>query len=207
METVREPNRIHYGSPDAARMIADALYSVLAPLHGPGRPLVCLCIGTDRSTGDALGPLVGRALHRQTPPGVCVMGCLEDPVHASNLHEAIGRVQHVAHDPLVLAIDACLGRLETVGTITVGAGPLCPGAGVNKSLPEVGAAFVTGTVNVGGFMEYFVLQNTRLWLVVAMAEVIAAGVAGALGRLELGPAREAAAGAATPDMLAGALVV
>lgn len=33
-----------------------------------------------------------------------------------------------------------------------------------------------GIVNVGGFMEYFVLQNTRLSLVMRMAHVIADGL-------------------------------
>ncbi|MEW6230356.1 MAG: DUF1256 domain-containing protein, partial [Bacillota bacterium] len=36
---------------------------------------------------------------------------------------------------------------------------------------------VTGIVNVGGYMEYLVLQNTRLCLVMRMAEVIATALA------------------------------
>jgi putative sporulation protein YyaC len=70
-----------------------------------------------------------------------------------------------------------------VGQISVAPGPLLPGAGVNKQLPAVGRMHITGTVNVGGFMEYFVLQNTRLALVMRMAEVIAEGVALAVGAL------------------------
>ncbi|MGB4008573.1 MAG: DUF1256 domain-containing protein, partial [Bacillota bacterium] len=35
---------------------------------------------------------------------------------------------------------------------------------------------ITGIVNVGGFMEYLVLQNTRLSLVIRMAEAIAGGI-------------------------------
>ncbi|MNN53765.1 hypothetical protein D3C81_1685430 [compost metagenome] len=35
---------------------------------------------------------------------------------------------------------------------------------------------ITGIVNVGGFMEYLVLQNTRLSLVMNMADVIARGI-------------------------------
>jgi len=53
---------------------------------------------------------------------------------------------------------------------------LKPGAGVKKELPVVGDIHITGVVNVGGFMEYFVLQNTRLHLVISMAEVIAKGI-------------------------------
>jgi putative sporulation protein YyaC len=66
--------------------------------------------------------------------------------------------------------------LKSVGWIQLGLGPLKPGAGVNKNLPEVGQVHVTGIVNVAGFMEYFVLQNTRLGVVMKMAEVIADAV-------------------------------
>jgi len=48
-----------------------------------------------------------------------------------------------------------------------------------------------GVVNVGGFMEYFVLQNTRLSLVMRMADVIAEGLRLALQEWCSG--REAAA--------------
>lgn len=184
--------RVHYEQQDAPRALADALCSLLSP-WGAGRPLVFLCIGTDRSTGDALGPLVGQALRAWRPSGATVVGCLDEPVHATNLGQAMARLREAVPDGVVVAVDACLGRLETVGTITVGAGPLCPGAGVNKALPEVGDAHVTGTVNVGGFMEYFVLQNTRLSLVVRMAEVVAEGLAAAARQLRAPAAEREAA--------------
>lgn len=132
-----------------------------------------LCIGTDRSTGDALGPLVGEQLGPALAGVAEVLGSLREPVHASNLQERLDRLGATAPEAVVVAVDACLGRAENVGTITAGVGALVPGAGVNRALPEVGSAFVTGTVNVGGFMEYFVLQNTRLYLVVHMAATIA----------------------------------
>ena len=60
--------------------------------------------------------------------------------------------------------------------LNIGMGSLQPGAGVNKRLPQVGDVYITGIVNVGGFMEYFVLQNTRLSLVTKMAAVICEGL-------------------------------
>jgi len=78
--------------------------------------------------------------------------------------------------PLILAVDASLGEPRQVGSVAIGLGPLQPGAGVNKSLPCVGHAFLTGTVNVGGFMEYMVLQSTRLCLVFQMASIIARAI-------------------------------
>lgn len=37
----------------------------------------------------------------------------------------------------------------------------------------MGDIHISGIVNVGGLMEYLVLQNTRLHLVMSMAELIA----------------------------------
>lgn len=176
MATWSESCRLHFEQPEVEQDLAGTLESLLRRLGVPHRRLVYLCIGTDRSTGDALGPLVGDRLAAGLGDVADVLGTLRDPVHASNLHDALFRLRGRDPHAVVVAVDACLGRLESVGTITVGAGALAPGAGVNKTLPEVGAAFVTGTVNVGGFMEYFVLQNTRLHLVMRMAETMASGL-------------------------------
>lgn len=136
------------------------------------RPLIVLCIGTDRSTGDALGPLTGTSLSRLALPKLTVLGTLDQPVHATNLSDNIQYIQSSYHNPFIVAIDACLGKMDSVGSITLANGPLKPGAGVHKDLPAVGEAHLTGIVNVGGFMEYMVLQNTRLGLVWKMANSI-----------------------------------
>ncbi|TGE34021.1 spore protease YyaC [Desulfosporosinus sp. Sb-LF] len=136
------------------------------------RPAIILCIGTDRSTGDALGPLIGTHLSRLNLPHLHVYGTLDEPVHATNLGDNIQSIHDTFENPFIIAIDACLGRLDSIGCITLSDGPLKPGAGVHKQLPEVGEAHMTGIVNVGGFMEYMVLQNTRLNLVWRMSENI-----------------------------------
>ncbi|KIL36287.1 sporulation protein [Cohnella kolymensis] len=139
------------------------------------RRIVVVCVGTDRSTGDSLGPLVGTALSRE---GNCstlfdLYGTLDEPVHAMNLGDTLLKILRSSRQPFVIAVDACLGQVSSVGCIQLGSGPVRPGAGVNKELPPVGDIHMTGIVNVGGFMEYFVLQNTRLNLVVKMSEIIA----------------------------------
>ena len=52
-------------------------------------PLILVCIGTDRSTGDALGPLVGTKLEQIDIKNLQVFGTLDEPVHALNLEEKI----------------------------------------------------------------------------------------------------------------------
>lgn len=170
--------RVSVDDPLAVHKLAAALGRHLRCFAGTGRALVALCVGTDRSTGDALGPLTGSRLEELCCPGLTVLGTLAEPVHATNLTAALNRLE-ARPMPVVIAVDACLGRLESVGSITLARGSLRPGAGVNKSLPPVGDICITGIVNVGGFMEYMVLQNTRLHLVYRMAQVIAEGIAAA----------------------------
>lgn len=140
------------------------------------RPIVFVCIGTDRSTGDSLGPLIGTLLQEKEIAPYHVYGTLDDPIHAVNMDEKLAEIKQKHFNPFIIGIDACLGRLKSVGSIQIGEGPVKPGAGVNKELPEVGNMHITGIVNVSGFMEFFVLQNTRLNLVLKMAKTIANGI-------------------------------
>ena len=139
-----------------------------------GNHILIVCVGTDRSTGDAFGPIIGSRLASLPPlSGVEVFGTLDEPVHAVNLVSVLDRIHNLySEKPFIVAIDACLGRFEHVGHITLERGALRPGAGVNKTLPEFGDVTLTGVVNVSGFMEYFVLQNTRLSVVMRMSDIV-----------------------------------
>lgn len=169
-ETNNKTNHILYEDHDAVENISLNLLSYL-PLKYP-RSVIVACIGTDRSTGDSLGPLVGTFLSEKSNSPFIVYGTLDDPIHAVNLQEKLQEIKNKHHGAFIIAVDACLGRMKNVGTVQIVNGPLKPGAGVNKNLPEVGDIHVTGIVNVSGFMEFFVLQNTRLNLVMKMAKTI-----------------------------------
>lgn len=140
------------------------------------RDIVFICIGTDRSTGDSLGPLVGSRLKKYNFSDIHLYGTLDHPVHAMNLEDTLSQVKENHLNPFLIGIDACLGQISSVGCIQLVNGPVKPGAGVKKELPAVGDIHMTGVVNIGGFMEYFVLQNTRLSLVMNMADVIAKSI-------------------------------
>jgi len=189
--TVLEKTRINIEDPMAASKIAADL---IKRLRRQGitcdSPKVLLCIGTDRSTGDCLGPLVGSKLNLLQQDFFAVCGTLDKPVHATNLKETLESINKIYHNPFVIAVDACLGRLESVGCIHLGDGSLMPGAGVNKDLPPVGQIHITGIVNVGGYMEYMILQNTRLNLVMRLADVIVGGLNKAICEFTQESARE-----------------
>lgn len=164
--------KIPYNEPTVLHRLSHKIEQFLGVLP-QDRRIIVVCVGTDRSTGDSLGPLVGTALARENSSLFDLYGTLEEPVHAMNLGDTLLKILRSTRQPFVIAIDACLGQVSSVGCIQVGSGPVRPGAGVNKELPPVGDIHMTGIVNVGGFMEYFVLQNTRLNLVFKMSEIIA----------------------------------
>lgn len=149
---------------------------LLAYLPHHNHELVIVCIGTDRATGDSLGPLVGYKLKNLTYDKVTLYGTLDTPVHAKNLEETLSEIVKKHKDALVIAIDACLGATQNVGCLSLGEGAIKPGAGVKKELPPVGHIHITGIVNFSSLMNMVILQNTRLSLVMKMADTIASGM-------------------------------
>ena len=132
---------------DAHIDFSKKLSSFLNSADAFSHPIAVMCIGSDRSTGDSLGPLIGYKLSK------------------FDFHS----------NPYIIAIDASLGRNDHVGCITLAEGPLRPGLGVKKELPKVGSLHITGIVNAAGSKENLLLQTTRLSTVMTLADVITAG--------------------------------
>ena len=131
-----------------------------------------LCIGTDRSTGDSLGPLVGHKLRARKLRRAAVIGTLDRPVHAMNLDLYSRYIRLNYPDYVVVAIDASVGSSDHVGYATLGRGALKPGLGVSKELEAVGDISITGIVGGCGNYDPVMLQSVRLSMVMQMADCI-----------------------------------
>ena len=141
-----------YFNPGESRSLFNfttSLQNLLEKKNYHSRDIILVCIGSDRATGDCLGPIVGHKLAR-----FC-------NTHKNSLH-LFGTLEQ----PIV----------EHVGYITLGEGALCPGVGVDKNLPEVGDIFITGIVNLSGFGSQMLLQTTHLNLVMQLADFISLGL-------------------------------
>ncbi len=171
--------KIYYFNPEeqlASYYFGEALSKLLEENYRRGQELVFLCIGSDRATGDCLGPILGYKLTRLPSKDYFVYGTLEQPVHAKNLANTIQEIYHTHMDPFIIAIDSSLGRATHIGYATLGKGPLKPGAGVDKDLPCVGDLFITGIVNLSGMFDHMLLQTTRLNVVMSLADHIYLGI-------------------------------
>ena len=138
--------------------------------------IVFLCIGTDRSTGDSLGPLIGYKLKERGVKNARVMGTLDHPVHAMNLEACMDRLAEKFPNALVVAVDASVGNVEHVGFVTLGRGPLKPGLGVKKELDAVGDIFITGIVGSSRSGDPLMLQSIRLSIVMRLADCISRSI-------------------------------
>ena len=148
----------HPDSPYALMKFQNDLLHYLKIKHKKNQPLVIVCIGTDRATGDCLGPLVGQAL-------------LPSP-------QTFKEIYSVCQNPFIIAVDSCLGYAQHVGYITLSPLPLLPGRGVSKQLPPIGQLSITGIVNVfsDSVSNESVIQNTRLHTVIKLADFITNGI-------------------------------
>ena len=155
---------------------SQTLHEMIQMQGSNSRPIVFLCIGSDRATGDCLGPIVGYKLTKLKQHHITLYGTLEQPVHAKNLSDTINYINAHHDNALVIAIDASLGKSGHIGYITLGEGPLLPGAGVDKALPPVGDIFITGIVNFSGMLDHMLLQTTRLNVVMMLADYICTGI-------------------------------
>lgn len=167
---------IDAGKASSPQKISFLLHQYICMQKRPWSHLVFLCIGSDRATGDCLGPYVGRELDRFLPESFFVYGTLDHPVHALNLDSTCTRIYSEHPNALVIAIDASLGQKKHLGCVTIKNGALCPGAGVHKELPPVGDIHITGIVNTEGMLSQLTLQTTRLSTVICLAETIVQGI-------------------------------
>lgn len=126
--------------------------------------LAFICIGTDRSTGDAFGPLIGSVLVQLGFKHV--YGTIDAPCDADHVEKIINNLSKT--DKIVIAIDAGLGVEASIGTFIFTDKPLIPGEAVGRKLPAVGHYSIAAIVNKRGLKSYWQLQHTSLFLVYRM---------------------------------------
>ena len=176
--------RVHMEEPLAIYHLATHLRNFLKT-PTKKQPLI-LCIGTDRATGDSLGPLTGWQLKTLlTHQQATIIGTIDSPIHAGNLKTIYASLTSQLTTHPLIAIDACLGHFTNVGTLVFHNQPLKPGSALNKHLPPVGDVGITGVVNIGGLMERQIIQNTRLNTVLKMSHIIAYSILIALNTQSL----------------------
>lgn len=141
-------------------------------------PPVVVCIGSDLAIGDSLGPIVGSMLKYKTQGTASFLyGTLASPITAKEIKYMRGFLQATHPDRQIIAVDAAVGEKGDVGLMKLSDTPLCPGAGANKRLGELGDLSVMGIVAEKSLANYGLFNTTRLNLVYSMAEILSDALA------------------------------
>jgi putative sporulation protein YyaC len=160
---------VYYINPSDKQPITSLSRLIRARIPKDTEPVI-LCIGSDRITGDCLGPITGTRLCTALGGSIKVFGTLENPVHALNLHEITEDIRQSMSKPYIIAVDACLGT--HIGCVTLSEGSLKPGSGVNNPLGSVGQLAITGIVGSCHGNAMGNLSTVRLNSVVTLSEII-----------------------------------
>lgn len=143
--------------------------------------VVCLCIGTDRATGDSFGPLVGYKLECLYKGNNCVsvIGNLNETVNSSNINEIMNQIESTYENPFVIAIDSAISNYRNPGDIIVSSESVRLAAGLSRRVECIGDMSVKGVVarnSNNPRCNLNLIQNTRLNLVMNMADIVATGI-------------------------------
>ncbi|WP_294363511.1 spore protease YyaC [uncultured Clostridium sp.] len=173
--------------PNSHIKIGNLLYKELVDVYKSNREIIFICIGTDRCTGDSLGPLIGykskNHFKNLSQLNIFIYGTLESPIHSKNLIDIISKIKSTFKNPYIVAIDSCLGSINNIGKVFIDKAPIFPGLAVNKNLPPIGDLSITGIVNIASNYEFLILQNTRLFTVMSLADCITNGIFYFINRL------------------------
>ncbi|WP_165842349.1 spore protease YyaC [Paenibacillus xerothermodurans] len=163
----------HYLDKKSVPYISDLLIKHYMK-HPVYTDIVFVCIGTNRYSGDSLGPLVGSRLTERLDghQRIHIYGTLERPAHALNMQKVLAHIALKHSQAYVVAVDACLGQFYKIGTLQLVEGPLEPGVSLNKKLPPIGHIHLKGIINNYGPLNHKVLEQTSLTFVQEMSAVI-----------------------------------
>ena len=141
--------------------------------------IVFLCVGTDRITGDAFGPIVGSKLIRLFEKdnffNINIYGSLEENINYNNVEDYIKDVDKT----LMIVIDSALSIKENIGKIFVTNNKTVLGKGLNKNRIEIGDISIKTVVAKDSktiINNFKILQNVSLNTVIGLADIVSEGI-------------------------------
>ncbi len=155
---------------NAQNIIMKSLLEILG-----GETPVFVCVGTDASIGDSVGPFCGTFLENTTND-IFIYGTLQKPITAKDIRSVKNFISKVHPFSKVVVIDAAIGKKADVGKIKIYDAPIKPGLGLNKNLPELGDVSIIAIVAERAEKNLSLSNFTRLSPIYKMARVIEGGI-------------------------------
>ena len=133
-----------------------------------------LCIGTDKITGDALGPIVGSNIENfiisKKIDNVKVKGNLENPLCNKNINEYKN-----IDDSITILVDAAVSNSYEVGNIIVEENSTKIRYALKdmKKIPaDISVKVVVSKNLEDEYLNFFMLQNIKLGTIIKLSEIV-----------------------------------
>lgn len=156
-------------------LASDGLYEGLKRVYNTKYPVI-VCVGSDLSIGDSLGPLVGTELTRKLNGKAYVYGTLESPITALEINTVLKTINNLHPKSKILVIDAAVGNEEDIGVIKLSDVGIKPGLGVNKDFEVLGDVSIIAIVAKKTENEKGLFLGTRLSFIKKISNVISYGI-------------------------------
>ena len=142
---------------------------------GNEKPVI-VCVGSDLTVGDSLGPFVGTKLIEGGNTNYYVYGTLRNPITAKEIKTVSEKIKQLHPNSKVLVVDAALGKNSEIGYVKVLDGGIKPGLGVKKDLPLIGDCSIIAIVGEYTANFYTLSGNERFNLIYLMGLDIARAI-------------------------------
>lgn len=158
----------------AVNGLACALKNLVHAKYAP----VIICVGSDKISGDSLGPITGSMLIKKLAlPQIFVLGSLESTVTAKEVNYLNTFVKQTYKKRLIICVDSAVGAYSDVGAIKISDSSLMPGSGVNKKTEKIGDVSIQGVVAEKGLLSRTALAEVRMSMVYKMSDIISQALA------------------------------
>ncbi len=142
--------------------------------------IIFLCIGTDKITGDAFGPLVGYKLKNlfYGEEKIEVIGDLENTVTLINIIKTMERIKRSYENPFLIAIDAAISNRIDIGRVIVSNSKMNVGGNLSRKI-YIGDISIKGIVSrnlKNPRCNFKALQEVPLNTIMNMADSVAQGI-------------------------------
>lgn len=135
--------------------------------------ILFLCIGSEKISGDSLGPMVGTLLKEKYKVPYPVIGTEEHPVNGINISRYKEHIKKYFPTHKIVAIDAALGEEKDLWSIRFREGGIKAGGAVGTNNTMIGDVGILGVVGEKGVNAMQTLLNASFPSVVNLAERIA----------------------------------
>lgn len=135
--------------------------------------LLFLCIGSEKISGDSIGPIVGSLLKTKYNLPYPVLGTEEKPVNGINLPHYMENIRNCFPEHKIIAIDSAVGDKKDLWTIKIKKGGVVAGGAVNSNNPRIGDIGILAVVGEKSKDVLSTLLQSPLEKVEELAEYIA----------------------------------